>query len=387
MLKVWWIPFNQEKTIEVTNVDNTEKPPRILSICTGYGGIERGLERVFGGISVLAHVEIEAFAVTNLVAQMEAGELDPVPIWTDLKTFNATCVRGVVDILTGGYPCQPFSNAGKRLGEDDPRHLWPHVQRVIDECKPRRVFLENVEGHLSKGVVQVLADLEEMGYRPKAGIFSAEEVGAPHRRKRVFILADSQDTHRRHRGQNVEGFQGERRHLSGNFGETMGHAQGDDERRSPFASVHREGVSPGGPGGVVADAESDRRGQGWAESEGIKRGLDAPECGAPLADADVRREQQRRDAGVGWIWEPVTRFPAGRGAPQQAWEPSRVQRKSKPGLGRNAYGRPHRIDRLRLLGNGVVPETAAKAFVTLEAELCTTESDTEQSTHSPVRPS
>jgi DNA (cytosine-5)-methyltransferase 1 len=171
------------------NVDNTKESPTVLSLCSGYGGIERGLDRVFGSVRVLAHVEIEAFAVANLVDKMETGQMVPAPVWTDVKTFPAHLFRGKVDILTGGYPCQPFSAAGKRAGTDDPRHLWPFIRASIRDCEPRYVFFENVEGHLSLGISKVLADLEEMDYRSEVGIFSAAEVGAPHQRKRVFILA------------------------------------------------------------------------------------------------------------------------------------------------------------------------------------------------------
>jgi DNA (cytosine-5)-methyltransferase 1 len=115
--------------------------------------------------------------------------MDPAPIWPNLKTFPWQSFRGCVDILTGGYPCQPFSAAGKRQGADDPRHLWPYIARGIRILQPRICFFENVEGHISLGLSDVIEDLAGMGYRTTWGIFSASEVGAPHQRKRVFILA------------------------------------------------------------------------------------------------------------------------------------------------------------------------------------------------------
>lgn len=172
-------------------MDNTKKLPRILSLCSGYGGLEKGIERAIGEVSVLSYVEVDAYPIANLVDKMETQQLAPAPIWTDIKTFNAKSFRGMVDILCGGYPCQGFSLAGKRKGKEDSRHLWPHIRRVITECQPEMCFFENVEGHISLGLEEVLSDLGRLGYRVEAGIFSAAEVGASHQRKRVFILAYS----------------------------------------------------------------------------------------------------------------------------------------------------------------------------------------------------
>ena len=173
------------------SVDNTESLPTVISLCSGYGGIERGMALAGLRHRTLAYVEIEAYAVANLGQKMSAGALAPAPVYTDVATFPAHIFRGAVSILTGGYPCQPFSAAGKRLGEEDPRHLWPHIARAIDVIRPRRVFFENVDGHVSLGLPEVLSDLERRGYKTAWGIFSAEECGAPHRRKRVFIMADA----------------------------------------------------------------------------------------------------------------------------------------------------------------------------------------------------
>ena len=97
----------------------------------------------------VAHVEIEGFAAANLVAKMEASQMDAAPVFTNLKEFPFRKFRGRVDILTGGFPCQPFSNAGSRKATEDPRHLFPFILEGIRECKPAVVFLENVEGIIS----------------------------------------------------------------------------------------------------------------------------------------------------------------------------------------------------------------------------------------------
>lgn len=183
-----------------TSVDNTEKLPTGLSFCTGYGGLDSGIEAVVGPVRNLAYVEIEAYAIANLVDKMETGKLVPAPVWTNVKTFPSYLFRGTVDILNAGYPCQPFSAAGQRKGEEDPRHLWPHIGRAIAVIRPTICFFENVEGHITLGLRTVLADLFGLGYRvatergePTWGIFSAAEVGAPHQRKRTFILAVRDD--------------------------------------------------------------------------------------------------------------------------------------------------------------------------------------------------
>ena len=166
-----------------------ENTQNIISFCTGYGGLELGIKRAGVDVRTIVNVEIEAFCCANMAAKIEEGRMDNAPIWTDLKTFPAREFRGKICGLIGGYPCQPFSSAGKRQGEKDPRHLWPYLLKHVRAIRPVWCFWENVAGHTTMGLWRVLSDLEEEGYRCTWGIFSAEEVGAPHQRKRVFILA------------------------------------------------------------------------------------------------------------------------------------------------------------------------------------------------------
>lgn len=160
-----------------------------LSLCSGGGGLDLGLSLAVPALRTVCWVEWEAFACEVLAARMEAKQVVEAPVWSDLRTFDGRPWRGVVDILSAGYPCQPFSLAGKRRGSDDPRHLWPHVRRVVGEVEPAICFFENVSGHLSLGFDQVAADLKGMGYTVAAGLFTAAEVGASHKRERLFILA------------------------------------------------------------------------------------------------------------------------------------------------------------------------------------------------------
>jgi site-specific DNA-cytosine methylase len=159
-----------------------------------------GLRNLFPRVRTLAYCEIENYCVANLVTKIEAGQMDAAPICTSLADFPFKSFRGVPNlIITGGFPCQPFSGAsGKRRSTEDPRHLFPIILEGIRECNPSTVFLENVEGIISAKtgdgqpvLKYVLEDLERLGFRAEAGIFSASEVGARHQRKRVFILAHS----------------------------------------------------------------------------------------------------------------------------------------------------------------------------------------------------
>lgn len=134
-------------------------------------------------------VEREAACLEILAARMQEGSLAPCPVWTDARTFDGLAWRGAVDIVAAGYPCQPFSQAGHGRGAEDPRHLWPDIKRIISEVRPGVVVLENVIGHVRKGLDQVLGDLDELGFDAEWGVFSAASAGAPHYRKRVFVLA------------------------------------------------------------------------------------------------------------------------------------------------------------------------------------------------------
>lgn len=160
-----------------------------VALCAGVGGLELGMHIAEPGYRTVCYVEREVFPAAALVARMADEALDQAPVWSDVTTFDGRPWRGRVHLLTAGYPCQPFSFAGRRRGADDPRHLWPHVRRIIGEMDPEWCFFENVEGHLSLGAASVFTDLSEMGYSVKAGLFSAAEVGASHQRRRLFIVA------------------------------------------------------------------------------------------------------------------------------------------------------------------------------------------------------
>ncbi len=188
------------------NVDTTKKFNHI-SLCTGYGGIDLGLARVLPNLRTLAYCEIELYAIENIIDKMEKGIIAPAPIWSNLKTFPFGKFRGCVDILSGGFPCQPFSSAGRRDGDTDPRHLFPFIKQGIIESRPAFVLLENVRGLVSSKLqsdewtdpketpvlLHVIREMERIGYECHWGLFSARETGLPHLRQRVFILGKRTD--------------------------------------------------------------------------------------------------------------------------------------------------------------------------------------------------
>ena len=155
---------------------------RIGSLFSGYGGLDLAAQQYFGG-DLAWYSEIEPAACKILAAHHPI-----VPNLGDITVVNWATVEPV-DVLTGGYPCQPFSTAGKREGQNDERHLWPFVAVAIDALRPRVVVLENVQGHLTLGFGDVLAELSRMGYDARWGVVRASDAGAPHGRARIFVVA------------------------------------------------------------------------------------------------------------------------------------------------------------------------------------------------------
>lgn len=156
---------------------------RVLDLFSGIGGFSLGLERT-GGFETVAFCEIEEFPRKVL------GKHWPkVPRFTDVRKLTKEDIDGPVDLICGGYPCQPFSTAGRRQGEKDDRHLWPEFNRLVAELRPTWVIGENVAGHVSMGLDEVLSDLEGQDYACRPFIIPACAVNAPHRRDRTWVIA------------------------------------------------------------------------------------------------------------------------------------------------------------------------------------------------------
>ena len=155
---------------------------RLLDLFSGIGGFSYAAETLIGGYETVAFCEMDEFCQKVLKKHWPQ-----VPIFDDVRTIDAARL-GRIDIVTGGYPCQPFSQAGRRQGEEDERHLWPEMLRIIKSCQPRYVLAENVAGHVTMGLDQVLTDLEDQGYTTRPIIVPACAKNAPHRRDRVWII-------------------------------------------------------------------------------------------------------------------------------------------------------------------------------------------------------
>ncbi|MCC6580967.1 MAG: DNA cytosine methyltransferase, partial [Phycisphaeraceae bacterium] len=165
------------------------RPINIISLCSGAGGLDLGVRLAIPTARVVCWVEWEAYAAGLLAERMAQGVVDEAPVWSNLRTFDGRPWCGLVDGIVAGYPCQPFSVAGKRSGADDHRHLWPHVRRVFEESGAWFLFCENVDGHLSMGFGDVEEELHGLGCRVVPAVVSASDVAFPHRRRRLFFLA------------------------------------------------------------------------------------------------------------------------------------------------------------------------------------------------------
>lgn len=169
-----------------------------LSLFSGAGGTALAT-KWFLGWRTICYVEIHPYAAKVLQARIAEGWLDDAPIWDNVRTFDGKRFRGLVDVISAGFPCQPYSVAGERRADADERNGWPDTIRIIREVRPRYCFLENVPGLLSstgrggeRYFGKILGDLAESGYDARWRVLSAAELGANHIRKRLWIVAHAQ---------------------------------------------------------------------------------------------------------------------------------------------------------------------------------------------------
>ncbi|WP_371593196.1 DNA cytosine methyltransferase [Streptomyces virginiae] len=312
---------------------------RIGSLCTGYGGLDMAVQNVLGGTP--AWVSDNDSGASRILAH----HYPRVSNLGDLTTVDWQQVEPV-DVVCGGYPCQPFSSAGKRKGVADDRHIWPHIARALGVLRPRYAVFENVAGHLSLGFATVLADLAALGFDARWACVRASDIGAPHQRNRLFLVATAADPPH------------------------LGHQRGGAPRGG------RLGLADHGP--AAAHASGEGRTLGQVEPHGPQRPPAERSDREPAADTDSRGQREavrdlrqgQPDPDWGHYGPAVQRWEAilGRPAPR----PTDPLGRLNPPLVEWLMGLPEghvtdvaglsRNAQLKALGNGVVPQQAAAAL-------------------------
>ena len=321
-----------------------------IHLCSGYGGFELGFKLAGIDARTVAHVERDTYAAATLVARMAEKTLDQAPIWDDLTTFNGAAWRGKVDCITAGFPCQPFSAAGKQLGIEDDRWIWPAIKRIILRVGPSFVFLENVPQLVRGGLPFVLSDLAQLGFNAEWGLYSAAEVGAPHKRERFWLLAHTTGLNEREQNlkERSESWSDSRRDAGGN-GEQLGNTTSSEptQKHRPIVWGDTE------PDGLrqqqqqaVADTAGGRVCEVWRDDRGD---------GDQATDIRPSRDAVSSNSHSRW---PPTR--------DGNWDQYIKQGGPKPALRRTTDGPTQGLaDTLHLGGNGLVPAVAAAAFIEL----------------------
>lgn len=350
---------------------------RVLDLFSGIGGFSLGLERA-GGFETAAFCEYAEWPRKVL-----AKHWPNVPIFEDVRTLKGTDIDGPIDVICGGYPCQPFSTAGRRKGQEDDRHLWPEFNRLVAELRPTWVIGENVAGHISMGLDDVLSDLEGQGYACRTFVIPACATDAPHRRDRVWTVANA-DSERgasmRRERQNLakknsaggNGGRGSRPNVerevsNGGARQSSSHVahatqlQGDvgrDNAKNNAARRFQEELGRSSGSQHVAHAQ--RSGQsGQREHEQPSDCQTQREGQANYVEPERQSRKRRIEPGMGGMADGL---PAGMDGPCR-WP-------DEPDTPRVAKGVKDRANRLKALGNAVVPqipEMIGRAILEAEA--------------------
>lgn len=315
-----------------------------LALFAGAGGGILG-GKLLGWRTICA-VERDKYAASVLIQRQNDGHLEPFPVWSDVCTFDGRPWAGRVDVVSGGFPCQDISSAGKGEGIEGARSgLWMEMARIIGEVRPRFVFVENSPALTSRGLGRVLGDLASMGFDAEWGVVGAHHAGAPHKRDRIWIVACNPNSD----SKSVEPF----------YGEALG-----VPKLATNSTVERlEGHRP--------DAGKQAINQSWdvggevSDSNGHNDALqgDHEEGAESLLYRSGDPGGSQRNSWEGHIEKPGS-IESHRHSEAPWW-----QDEIESGVGRVAHGVACRVDRLRAIGNGQVPAVAALAWETLKQRL------------------
>lgn len=308
-----------------------------LALFAGAGGGILG-GHLLGWRTVCA-VEWEQYPASVLCARQNDKVLPPFPIWDDVQTFDGKPWRGIVDVVSGGFPCQDISAAGRGAGIDGERSgMWKHMARIIGEVRPCYVFVENSPMLTTRGLGVVLADLSSMGFNAKWGVVSAADVGANHQRERIWIRAEQRDffSHAEHNGN------GRREQQSEGSQET------DVANSKSCGSGRNTGKLQ-----TKNEQQTSERQEGW-----VWQSDNASKSNGEMADSTSIRQQGQRKyvkpVNTKADAERQTNYAQSIGRPE-FWS-------IEPNVGRVANGVAARVDRLKAIGNGQVPLCAATAW-------------------------
>jgi len=306
---------------------------RHVDLCSGIGGFALGFE--WAGLSrPVLFCDIEPWC-----RQVLQKHWPDVPIHSDVKELASDPERFIpdCDILTAGYPCQPFSSAGKRQGEQDDRHIWPYISQIVEHKRPTWTVFENVYGHVSLGRDTVLADLEAVGYTTRTFIVPACGVGAPHRRDRLWIVGYTEDNGC-DRGSEGVGREGTESQQDESQLEIWSQLSGPSTDVADTTSVGVQGLRPSG----------EQESHTYAGQEvSVRSSEDVADTVSQRAQGGATRRQDAENA-----WQ------SSRGTPEWNWD-------AEPNVGRVANGVPKRVDRLKGLGNAIVPQIAEQIGIAI----------------------
>lgn len=313
-----------------------------LALFAGAGGGILG-GKILGWRTVCA-VERDAYAVQVLAQRQNDGILEPFPIWSDVCSFDGNTWRGIVDVVSGGFPCQDISAAGKGAGIEGERSgMWKEMARIIGEVRPTYAFVENSPMLTTRGLGVVLADLASMGFDAEWGVLSAADVGAPHFRERIWILAKQRD------------FISHTEHHRDGWGKQL-----TQSLKEEIAGMAHTRCKHGGKSNAT---RMDTNAQEWppctVQHQSSGEGFNEVSNTSSIGQSRQRQPIQPICAKTEGNWQANIIKSIG----------ERTQWAVEPNVDRVANGVAFRMDRLKAIGNGQVPLCAATAFELLRERL------------------